>query len=384
MTRWFLAACLLPGLALAADKPAKGPDKPADPPGIVRMSAEQRNTVGLQTAKADRRPITEPLHVSGTVMFDPGHVAVLRPFNQARVLRLLAEAGDRVTAGQPLAELDMPALATSEQDLAAARAAVPEAEAALALAREALRRGEILARDGSLARAEAERRRLQVIQASTALDAARARSAALDAIVGRLGPAGAPGVARLASPIAGVVVTLAATPGEVVDAGREVFTVADLSVVVVLAQVPEASVPLVAVGDPARITAGGTSRIWEGQVVTLGAALDPQARTLPARIQLPNGDNALRAGMFVDVTVTSSLGRDAVVVPAAAVQTVADKPVVFLPDGEAGRFRAQEVQQGVTRQDWVEVRRGVDAGDAVVTRGSFELKALLQKSMLGG
>ena len=379
-----LAACVLPGLAFAADKPAKQPDKPADPPGVVRMSTEQQRTVQLLTVKADSRPITEPVRVPGVVMFDPGHVAVLRPFNQARVLRLLVGVGDRVMTGQPLAELDMPSLATYQQDLVTARAMVPEAEAALALARAALARGEILARDGSLARAEVERRRLMVVQASTALDAARARATALGAIVGRLSPSGAVGVSQLVSPIAGVVAVLSATPGEVLDAGRELFTVADLSVVMVLAQVPEASAALVSVGDAARITAGATSRIWEGKVATLGAALDPQARTLPARITLPNGDNVLRSGMFVDVTMTSSLGRDAVVVPASAVQMIADKATVFLPDGEPDRFRAQEIQQGVTRQDWVEVRRGLRAGDAVVTQGSFELKAVLQKSLLGG
>ena len=386
--RWLLlAACLLPSLAFAADK-AKQPDKPADPPGVVRMSTEQQRTVQLLTSRAESRPITEPVRVPGAVMFDPGHVAVLRPFNQARVMRLLVGVGDRVTAGQPLADLDMPSLATYQQDLVAARAAVPEAEAGLALARAALARGEILARDGSLARAEAERRRLMVVQASTALDAARARATALGAIVGRLSPSGTPGVSQLVSPIAGVVAVQSATPGEVLDAGRELFTVADLSVVMVLAQVPEASAALVAVGDPARITAGGTSRIWEGKVATLGAALDPQARTLPARITMPNGDNALRSGMFVDVTLTSSLGRDAIVVPAAAVQMIADKATVFMPDPGADnapdRFRAQEVQQGVTRQDWVEVRRGLQVGDTVVTQGSFELKAVLQKSLLGG
>jgi len=115
---------------------------------------------------------------------------------------------------------------------------------------------------------------------------------------------------------------------------------------------------------------------------------DPQVRVpmldVLARITLPNGDNVLRSGMFVDVTMTSSLGRDAVVVPASAVQMIADKATVFLPDGEPDRFRAQEIQQGVTRQDWVEVRRGLRAGDAVVTQGSFELKAVLQKSLLGG
>lgn len=367
-------------LAMAAGRdPPK--DASQDPPGVVRMSDEQQGTVKLRTARAERRPITEPVHVPGTVAFDQGHVATLRPLAQARVLRLLVQPGDPVRPGQPLAELDIPSLTTAQTSLTAARAGVREAEAGVAVARDALRRGELLARDGSLSRAEAERRRLVLAQADAAAESARARAAALQAEVGRLNPGGKPGTGALASPINGVVVTVGANPGELVETTAEAFVVADLSVVLVLAQVPEAGVPLLAVGDPARVRLAGNPRTWTGKVVALGAAIDPQARTLPARIQIANGDGALRSGMFVEVTLTSDRGRDDVVVPSAAVQTVADKRVAFVPLG-GGRFQSRELTLGVERQDWTEVRGGLAAGDEVVTQGSFELKALLQKAML--
>ena len=349
------------------------------------MSQEQQHTIKLQTARAEQRPITEALRVPGTVAFDEGHVARLRPFAQGRVLRLLVQPGDPVRAGQPLAELETPLLTNDEENLAAARASVREAEAGVAVARDALRRGVILARDGSLSRAEAERRRLVLAQAEAAADTAHARVAALQAEVKRLGAAATPGVSVLSSPLAGVVVQVGVTPGGIADPGAaEAFLVANLSVVVVLAQVPEASASLVQVGDPARIhLAAGGDRTWDGKVIALGAALDPQARTLPARIEIANPDGALRAGMFVDVSITSNRGRDDVTVPAGAVQMVGDKHVAFTPmDGD--RFQSHDLTLGVERQDWVEVRQGLHAGDEVVTQGSFELKALLQKAMLGG
>ncbi len=358
---------------------------PHDPPGVVSMSQEQQHTIKLQTARAEQRPITEAVRVPGTVAFDEGHVARLRPFAQGRVLRLLVQPGDRVAAGQALAELETPMLTNDEENLAAARASVREAEAGVAVARDALRRGVILARDGSLSRAEAERRRLVLAQADAAADTAHARVAALQAEVKRLGAVATPGVSVLSSPLAGVVVQVGVTPGGIVDPGAaEAFLVANLSVVVVLAQVPEASTSLVQVGDPARIhLAAGGDRSWDGKVVALGAALDPQARTLPARIEIANPDGALRAGMFVDVSITSNRGRDDVVVPAGAVQMVGDKRVAFTPMG-GDHFQSHDLTIGVERQDWVEVRQGLHAGDEVVTQGSFELKALLQKAMLGG
>ena len=358
---------------------------PHDPPGVVSMSQEQQHTIKLQTARAEQRAITEAVRVPGTVAFDEGHVARLRPFAQGRVLRLLVQPGDQVRAGQPLAELETPLLTNDEENLAAARASVREAEAGVAVARDALRRGVILARDGSLSRAEAERRRLVLAQAEAAADTAHARTAALQAEVARLGASATPGVAALSSPLAGVVVQVGVTPGGIVDpAAAEAFLVADLSVVLVLAQVPEARASLVQVGDPARIRlAAGTDRVWDGKVVAVGAALDPQARTLPARIEIANQDRALRAGMFVNVTITSDRGRDDLVVPAGAVQMVGDKRVAFTPMG-GDRFQSHDLTLGVERQDWVEVHQGLRAGDEVVTQGSFELKALLQKAMLGG
>ncbi len=376
--RW-LAAAVAGCLAAAHPAHAAG----TAPPGRVEITAEQQKTVQLQMARAERRPITQPVHVTGTVGFDPGHVAILRPPGQARIIRLLVQAGDVVAAGQPLAEIDLPGLATTEQDLAAAQASVREAEAGVAVAREALHRGEVLARDGSLARAEADRRRLALAQAVAALDTAQARARALQTEIRRLNPTGQPGIAQLSSPLSGVVASVGVTPGEMTDASREAFVVADLSVVLVMAQVPEASAAQVAVNDPAQISLASGGRHWDGRVATLGAALDPQARTLPARIQLANADGVLRAGMYVDVTITDELGREAVVVPSAAVQMVADKHVVFTPAGE-GMFQSHDVQVGVERPDWVELRGGIAAGEQVVTQGSFALKSLLQQTMLGG
>ena len=177
------------------------------------MTAEQQKTIGLQSVRVGRQPITEPVRGPGIIAFDQGKVAILRPLNQSRVIRLLAQPGDMVRAGEPLAELDMPNLSDEQASLATARASMREADAGIAVAREALRRGEILARDGSLSHAEAEQRRLVLAQATAASESARARVAALQAQINRLNPGGRPGVARLASPIAGVVVSVNASSG---------------------------------------------------------------------------------------------------------------------------------------------------------------------------
>ena len=371
------AAALL--LAAAGDG-----EQPHDSPGVVRMSKQQQQTVKLRLAQAAERPITQPVQAPGAVAFDEGHVAVLRPLAPSRVERLLVQPGDQVKAGQALADLSIPSLVAAQQGLASAQATVRESEAALAVARDALRRAEILARDGSMAWAEAERRKLVLAQAEATREAARGQVSVLQAQVARLHPSGQPGEATLTTPITGVVVSVGVTPGEFIDATGEAFTVADLSVVLVRAQVPEASVALIAVGDAVQVSlSSGGGRTWSGNVSGIGAAVDPQTRTLPVRVKLANPDDALRSGMFVSVNLTSDRKRDDVVVPSAAVQRVADQRVAFVPLG-GDMFQSRNLTVGVEQSDWVEVKKGLKAGEQVVTQGSFDLKALLQKSMAGG
>lgn len=382
MRRHLTILLALPLLIAAA--PPKQDSQNKAPPDVVTMTAEQQHTIGLQTTTAQRRPITEPVRAPGTIAFDPGHVAVLRPLAQARVTKLLVQPGDQVRANQPLATLEMPSLISEEENLASARASLQEAEAGVSVARDALHRGVILARDGSLSLAEAERRRLLLAQAQAAADVARNRIKALQTQVDRLHPGDTPGFGSLVTPIAGVVVNMGVTTGELIDTTTNGFTVADLSVVIAMVQVPESSATLVAAGDPATIRlAAGSDQTWHGKVAAVSAALDPQARTLPVRITLDNPDQALRAGMFVEATITSNREREDVTIPASAVQFLGNKRVAFTPLGN-NRFQSHDLTLGVQRTDWVEVQKGLKAGDEVVTNGSFALKSLLQEAMLRG
>jgi cobalt-zinc-cadmium efflux system membrane fusion protein len=379
---------MLPALALLGVAAAPHPGQEGAPSGVVAMTADQQKTVGLQFANAAERPITEPVHVPGTVAFAEDHISLLRSLAPARVLRLLVEPGTLVRRGDLLALLEIPSLLDAEQQRAGAEAELRQASAGVAVARAALSRGVALAADGSLARAEAERRRYALAEAVAARDVAVAKRAMLEAQIVRLhpvsGPDAGPGVGALVAPISGTVARVGIEPGSFIESSADAFLVADLSEVVVRAQVPEEAVPLVRVGDPAEIRmASGGARVWRGTVAGLDAALDPGARTLAARILLANQDGALRAGMFTDVSLTSDRGRNDVVVPAESVQLVGNRHVAFMPLGN-GRFQSHDLTLGVQLPDGVEVRSGLKPGDTVVTRGSFELKALLQQDLLGG
>ncbi len=348
------------------------------------MSPEQQRSAGLRTAIAEDRQIVQPVQLPATIEFDPARVAVLRAPAAARVRRLFAQPGDAVLAGQTLAELDIAELRNAQARRAAALATLRQAETGVTVVRAALHRAEILVADGALARAELERRRALLAQAQAETASAQATLIAEQAEVARLHPSVEPGIGLLASPIAGIVVSLGAAPGELLTSDTQICTIADISTVIAVAQVPESQIPLVVPGDPAelRLALGG-DRIWRGQILALGAAVDPQSRTLPARIRIANNDVSLRGGMFVEATISSNRQRRNVTIPASAVQMLANARIAFTPLG-GSRFRRLDLQLGVQLPDWVEVKSGLARGEAVVTEGSFTLKALLENSLLGG
>lgn len=359
------------------------PDKKPDAPGIVEMSPEQQKTIGLRVGKTELRHITEPVSAPGAAAFDERRVARLRPYSQGRVITLDVRPGDPVKAGQRLASLDIAQLSNARNAMASARASLHVAEADAQVAEAALHRGEVLARDGSLARAEVERRRAEVARARAGIETAQAQMAQAQAQVSRLDGVGAGGTGAMTSPIDGVVVSVGVTAGEVVDTTTEAFTVADLSRMLVSANIPERDIRLIRPGDPATVRADAyPGRIFRGRVASIGAQVEARTNTITARFDVENPDFALKAGMYVTLAITADLDHDAVTVPATSVQTVGEQSVVFTPQSD-NRYARQIVSLGARRDDWIEVRSGIAANSPVVTDGSYQLKALLQKDLLG-
>ncbi len=377
-----LAAAAI-ALAVAVAHPSAAADQKTD---IVTMDARQQKTTGLRTAPVARLPITSTMHIPGTIVFVPSKIARLRPYADARVIRLLVQPGQSVAAGSAVAELASTEVASAQAALTVQRAQLVAARTGIEVARAAWRRGVVLARDGSLAQAEADRRRLVLAQAVAQANAASAQVRADEAALTNLGAAAGSGNEHLVTPIAGIVADIGITPGDVAGPGtpNAAITIADLSEVEALLQVPEAGVEHLQVGQVAgvRLSSGGTGS-WSGTIDAIGATIDPQARTLPVRIRLANPSGILRAGMFVDATLYDSTGRVGLVVPPGAIQMIGDRRVVFTALGN-GRFRANDVTTGVQRKEWVEITGGLSETDQIVTDGSFALKSVMQSALLGG
>src|SRR5229473_5540170 len=178
------------------------------------------------------------------------------------------------------------------------------------------------------------------------------------------------------APINGVVLTRAANLGLVVNTAQELFTVADLSTVWIMASINEKDFAYVRVGTAATVTAQAyPGRLWKGRVIYIQPQVDPSTRTAQARVEVANPHEDLRIDMYTDVDFTSP-GAPGPAVPEAAVQSIGARRFVFLPvKDNDGSFALREVRLGSAVGGYYSVLEGLKVNDEVVTDGSFILKA---------
>jgi membrane fusion protein, heavy metal efflux system len=183
------------------------------------------------------------------------------------------------------------------------------------------------------------------------------------------------------SPASGTLIGRAVNTGEVVMMGKEMFRVADLSSVWVIAQIFERDFQAVNIATPAVVTTSAyPGRTFIGRVSYIDPRVDPQTRTAQIRVELANPREALRLGMFVDVNFSGSVqaassAQTVPAVPRSAVQTIGARQIVYVATDQPGSFVQREVSTGQEVNGMLPVYNGVSAGERVVTEGSFLLRA---------
>ncbi|MGY2052704.1 efflux RND transporter periplasmic adaptor subunit [Methylobacterium sp. JK268] len=353
-------------------------------PNVVILNAAGQASLRLASGQATTRRILQPVRAPGMVAFDERRVAHVKPRTPGRVTSLAVQPGDTVRAGQTLATLDAAGVLDARNGLSEAKASLAEAQATEAVAETNLKRGLDLLKVGSVAQSEADRRRVDLAKAHAATLSAQSKVELFTAQYERLAPeaGAAPGTSAIVAPLDGVVTTAGITLGEVVDTGRDAFTVADPSRVQVLASLYGSDMTAVKAGDAASVRAAPSRPRLDGRVRSVNAAVDPASNTAPARIEIDNSAGLLRANMFVSVEIAADLDREGVTIPASAVQQTQDGLIAFVRTGEE-RFEKRTLTLGLQRPDWVEVVEGVADGETVATDGSFGLKAILMRGLLG-
>jgi RND family efflux transporter MFP subunit len=296
---------------------------------------------------------------------------------------VMAELGTLVRRGQPLAVVFSAELADAQMKYLSTRATLQADQQKRA-------RTEKLAELGAVSRQELEEIIAVHAARETEVAAARQRLLLLGLSMER--------VARLmdashvvseitvTAPADGVVVMRSVNPGQVVNAGHELFVVTDLSTVWVIGDLYEKDFGRVRVGSEATVSLpsspGGVVR--RGRVTYIDPRLDPATRTAKVRVEIANDNQEMRLGMYVSVSFESRAGEPVTAVPRAAVQAIGERTVVYVaqPD-DPGRFTERPVKVGAAMGDYIHVLEGVKPGERIVTEGSFFLRSEATRSRSG-
>ncbi len=368
-------------------------------PNTFDLSPEALSNLNLHFAKAELRPGVHTIAATGVVAFNAKRLAQLSSPSRGRIVAIDVAAGEHVRAGQWLAALDEFDLSDVHSQVASASAVLTDAQVSANAAHAALARATELVATGGIAQSELERRRAVAASAQATL---KSRQADLQKWLGmqqRLMPIGSattggnepPALARLSprdtlgalvAPFDGVINSVGAAVGDIVDTSSPIVTMADLSTMWVQANVSERDAAAVHPGQTVKMRIDAyPDRQFTGRVIDVADQADANTGTVAVRCELPNNDGALRANMFATVDIEAPLGHDSVLVPDAALQDVNGQTAVFVPAGN-GHFTWHAVGTGFAAKGMTEIVSGVSAGTPVVTDGSYWLKAALLKDAI--
>lgn len=295
------------------------------------------------------------------------------------VARFLADIGDRVRAGQPLALLETPDL---DQELAQAEAALAQAEAALQLARArrdysrvTRDRFDALAGTGIVSRQDADDRDVQSNVDAASVRVGEATLRAQRASLARL--RALKSFARVTAPFDGVITARVIDVGTLVTAGngagQVLFRIARTDVLRVFVNVPQPFAPGLRPGMAAKVTVREfPGRAFAGTVARTAGALDAASRTLLTEVHVPNRDGALLAGMYARVALPAPRARAALLLPATALRVDRHGPQVAVA-GPDGRVRLRRVVLDDDLGQEIAVGEGLVPADRVVVPFSDRL-----------
>jgi Cu(I)/Ag(I) efflux system membrane fusion protein len=320
-------------------------------PGTIDVSPEKQQLVGIRTAKVELRSLVKKIRTVGIVTYDETKVAQVFTKVEGWIEKLFVNyTGKLVEKGQPLFSLYSPDLvATQEEYLLALQAKESLASSSLQ---------EI--RAGSVSLLEATRRRLSLWDISDEQIEELQRSRQLTKTL------------TFFSPSSGFVIKKDAVQGMKVMPDKELYTITDLSVVWVNADIYEFELANVRLGQRATIALSSfPGQTFSGKVSWIAPVVEEKTRTTKVRLEFANRDFKLKPEMYANVEIEVDGGKK-LAIPDEAVLDSGIRKIVFIDKGE-GRYAPAEVKLGGKFDGYYEVLSGLSPGERIIASASFLL-----------
>lgn len=341
-----------------SDKPGLNPETGNElepvyegpPPGSLHVPVDKQQLIGVRFETARVVPLVKRIRALGRVAYDETRLRTVHARISGWIRHVFVDfTGRPVARGEPLLTIYSPDLLATQQELLLA-----------ARARSLLHATSPAARERSERLLEAARQRLRLWEVSE------------DQIEQVLRTSEPVSEVTLYAPADGIVLRRNAYPGMRITPETELYALADLSRVWILAEVFEADAPLVREGQVASVRlAHDSAPAFRARVSFIQPELDPSARTLKVRLEADNPRLRLKPEMFVDVDFALAL-PPRVSVPAEAVFDTGERQIVFVDHG-GGHLERRVVQIGERLEDRIVIRSGLRAGERVAVAGNFLL-----------
>jgi cobalt-zinc-cadmium efflux system membrane fusion protein len=336
-------------------------------PGLFTIPQDQMSHVQIVTVQSSK--LTRTLRLTGAVAYNAFSTTPVITQVGGPVAKILVVPGDRVKRGQPLLEVSSP-------DYSLLLAAYLKARDTFRVANKNYERAQDLfahhaIADRDLLQAESDR-----IQAQADLSAAEEGMK----ILGIPKPEDlekSPISAQipLLAPIGGEIVERLVSPGQVMQAGTtQAFTISDMSTVWVMANIYQGDLAYVKDGDQATITTDSYPDKFSGKISFISPALDPNTRTLQARIVVDNPGGKLKKDMYCVASVTAGTISNAIAVPDSSIlRDDENQPFVYVATS-SNQFGRRQVDIGQSQNGQTQILKGLAPGDKVAANGSLFLQ----------
>ena len=329
------------------------PANPTEETPTVEIPTDKQQLIGVRTVQAAIRPLNRVIRTVGRIEYDERKLATANTKIEGWIEKLHVDyTGRYVKKGEPLAEIYSPELVATQQEFL-----------------------NILRWAGQGQSVKDERTAMLLVKdAQAMLDAAKERLRLWDISdeqIKKIETTGKPiRTLTIYSPVSGYVLQKMAVQGMRVMPGEKLFDVVDLSSVWVVSDIYEYELPLIKVGQTARISLSYfPGKEFSTRVDYVYPALAGETRTAKVRFTIPNPDGVLKPQMFTNVEIKINLGNR-LTVPAEAVIDTGVRQIVYVDKGE-GYFEPREVTTGLKVDELVEVTGGIKAGEKVASSANF-------------
>jgi cobalt-zinc-cadmium efflux system membrane fusion protein len=345
---------------------------------LVKLSAEEAEAVQIETVLASYKSIDSLLQAMGKVLAHQLRKAIVSYAFPARIAGIHVRIGDWVKPGQELVTLQSEEVGNAKSEYYKARADFELASSNYERTKRLFDRGAGAQKNLLTSAAE-----LKVAEAN--LDAAEKKLHVLGfteaevkviAETHQINP-----VITLFAPIGGKIIQNNAVLGGMIDQSTEILTIMDPGLLWVDAEIYEKDIARVRIGQSVEVSVPAfPDEIFAGKISYISDVLNEETRTITVRTEVENKRYKLKPGMFASISISLNHQSRALVLPEEAVLDDADDKIVFVKGD--GAYYPRIVEIGAKREGYVEIIKGIQAGDEIVTTGNYQLKSKLYDEIL--